>query len=455
MRRFVLVFSVAVLLLAAALPVRGQNSQDEILSIPDYGLLKSRNYAGYIPLQGNRQAYWWFVESERSPSADPVVLWLNGGPGCSSLLGLMTENGPYLIRHTGAFFNNSFGWTQQANILYLESPPGVGFSTDTPNMSTVWNDTFVAQLSYEFLLKWYAKFPTFAGNDFYIAGESYAGHYVPQLAEQILDGKDAAMKGRMRGFMVGNPCTGDPVGDGLDWCFVNVDPTLNQYLANHAFMSFDPRIQTANFTNFDPYDILVRNCESDFLAETIRWDHPVVRSYRERKVKEDEHYRQMGAVPPTYGPCNNNYMQDYLSRADVAAAIHANHVPNWQSCSPTINYPTPTTMPGVLPLYNRFFNETTWDIMFFSGDADTIVNFIQTEKIIISLNRSVKSNFSPWSYPDEFNATWTQLGGWYVKYDRVSWASVKGAGHMVAMYKPAEGYELFKSFVETGGPGRM
>jgi len=425
-----------------------QDPADQIQSLPDYGPLKSKNYAGYINLTGSRRAFWWFIESESKPQDDPVVLWLNGGPGCSSLIGLHTENGPYTIRHTGAFFNNSYGWTQKANMLYLESPPGVGFSTDTPFSLTNWNDTFVAQLNYEFLTKWYAKFPSFAGNRFYISGESYAGHYVPQLAEQILDGPDKAMLARMHGFMVGNPCTGTALGDGLDWCFQLVDPTLNQYLVNHAFMSFDPQIPTDPFANYDPYDILVRNCDNDLLADTVRWDHPVLRSYRRKRATQ-------GAVPPPYGPCNGDHLQSYLSRADVASAIHADYNPLWAQCNPIIIYPTPPTMPGVLPLYNRFFNETTWDIMIFSGDADTIVNFIQTEKIVISMNRTVKSWFMPWNYPDVYNATNTQLGGWYVKYDRVSWASVKGAGHAVPNYKPAEGYELFLSFLQTGGPGRI
>ncbi|KAG2461772.1 PPGB protein, partial [Polypterus senegalus] len=114
-----LVFSLGVL------HIQGAPESDEIKYLP--GLEKQpsfRQYSGYLNVMEDKHLHYWFVESQTNPSSSPVVLWLNGGPGCSSLDGLLTEHGPFLI----------------ANVLYLESPAGVGFSySDDKNYKT--NDT--------------------------------------------------------------------------------------------------------------------------------------------------------------------------------------------------------------------------------------------------------------------------------------------------------------------------
>ncbi len=70
-----------------------------------------------------------FTESMSDPSKDPVLIWFNGGPGCSSLLGFFQENGPWVVDDdNGTIYANPFPWNKAANVLYLESPIGVGFS---------------------------------------------------------------------------------------------------------------------------------------------------------------------------------------------------------------------------------------------------------------------------------------------------------------------------------------
>jgi len=146
------------------------------------------------------------VESQGNPETDPVVLWLNGGPGCSSLLGLLSENGPFTLQQDGATLElNPYSWNQVASIIYLESPSGVGFSySDNGNYLTGDNDT--AAGNYNFLLGFFEAFPEFASNPFYIAGESFAGYYVPQTAYAVMKGNAAGnAKINLLGFAVGNP----------------------------------------------------------------------------------------------------------------------------------------------------------------------------------------------------------------------------------------------------------
>ncbi len=74
-----------------------------------------------------------------------------------------------------------------ANVLFLESPAGVGFSySNTSSDYGNVGDKRTAEDSYAFLVNWLERFPDYKNRDFFITGESYAGHYVPQLAYTIV-----------------------------------------------------------------------------------------------------------------------------------------------------------------------------------------------------------------------------------------------------------------------------
>lgn len=410
---------------------------DLITSLPVYGQLLSKNYAGYISLGDGRKSFYWFIESENQPKTDPLLLWLNGGPGCSSLLGLMEENGPYVMRHGGNFVRNEFRWTTNTSVLYLESPAGVGFSTDSVPPIT-WNDTLTAEASYAFLNAWFEVFPEYSHHSFHIGGESYAGHYVPQLAAQVLDGSNALLKQNMKGFFVGNPCTGN-IGCG------NHDPTLDTMLKYNGFRPLQEGIPTAP-ANYDPYDLLVPTCENDQLESRVRFAHPMLDAYRARKLS---------SPPAPYGPCADTYVTAWINREDVKAAIHAEENITWVECSNTLNYNI--DLVGVVYLYERFFVEAPhWNIMIYSGLSDSIVNFVQTQTIVNGMNRTLKvKEFQPWNLPYVYNTSQTQLGGFYLEFDGLSWAGVRDSGHMVPQFNPPAAKELFTSFMTTGKPGRM
>jgi serine carboxypeptidase-like clade 2 len=136
-------------------------------------------YSGYLDAGFNKSFFYQFYYSQGNPTKDPVLLWLNGGPGCSSLLGAFTENGPFeFYENTSDLKLNPNSWNRYANVLYLESPGGVGFSQGPVNSS----DASVAQDNLVALMSFFQKFPKFQAHDFYISGESYAGIYVPRLA---------------------------------------------------------------------------------------------------------------------------------------------------------------------------------------------------------------------------------------------------------------------------------
>lgn len=138
-------------------------------------------YSGYITVNEKyqRKIFYWYVESQNDPAADPVVLWTNGGPGCSGLLGFGTEHGPFYFSSDGELSPNPYSWNKLANMLYVEQPCGVGFSYSKSSEYTT-GDSQAAADSYELILGFLERFPETKGNDFYISSESYGGHYMPQ-----------------------------------------------------------------------------------------------------------------------------------------------------------------------------------------------------------------------------------------------------------------------------------
>jgi carboxypeptidase C (cathepsin A) len=121
--------------------VKAAPSEAEMTSLPDAGPLPSKWYSGYMTVTDTKALHYVYIESLDSPDDDPVVIWLNGGPGCSSMLGLFTENGPFIFDDGETVLKpNPYPWNIKANLLYIESPALVGFSKGTGDNDYKQND---------------------------------------------------------------------------------------------------------------------------------------------------------------------------------------------------------------------------------------------------------------------------------------------------------------------------
>ena len=188
--------------------LRGPAHLDRVLKIPIAPELTSGTYSGYLYVSDTKALHYYFVESQNDVYADPLVLWTNGGPGCSSMLGLLQEHGPYVMPDVGdTFDNNPHSWNIKANVLYVEQPAGVGFSAYGSEADLTTDDLLSSSEFLTALKSFYAKFPTFKGKDLYVTGESYGGIYVPWLAKRIVDDNKAQTaedRINLKGIVVGN-----------------------------------------------------------------------------------------------------------------------------------------------------------------------------------------------------------------------------------------------------------
>ncbi|KAH7936213.1 hypothetical protein HPB52_020087 [Rhipicephalus sanguineus] len=195
--RIVLVFSTLPLLSVAF-----DQSTVEVKNLPGLeARINFRHYSGFLSGAEGRMLHYWFVESQRSPSDDPVLLWMNGGPGCSSLIGLSMELGPFRIDPSGMKVTlNPFSWNKVANIIFLEAPAGTGYSYD-PSGSNSTDDHSITEDNYRAVLEFFENFPQFKPNEFYVTGESYAGIFVPLLAQRLLEEPHGI---NLKGYTIGN-----------------------------------------------------------------------------------------------------------------------------------------------------------------------------------------------------------------------------------------------------------
>jgi len=170
------------------------------------GVDKVKQYSGYLDDNENdKHLFYWFFESRNDPKNDPVVLWLNGGPGCSSMMGLFMELGPSSIDKTGNLIHNPYSWNSNASVIFIDQPVNVGFSYSG---SAVSNTVAAGKDIYALLTLFFKQFPEYAHQPFHIAGESYAGHYVPVFASEILSHKKRNIN--LQSILIGNGIT-DPL----------------------------------------------------------------------------------------------------------------------------------------------------------------------------------------------------------------------------------------------------
>ncbi|PRP76107.1 hypothetical protein PROFUN_15436 [Planoprotostelium fungivorum] len=397
-----------------------------------------KQYAGYITVDKsiNRRLFYWFVESQSSPTDDPVVLWLNGGPGCSSLGGFFTEHGPFRPNSDGKTVSiNPYSWNRVANMLYLESPAGVGFSYSNQEEDyDLVGDKRTADDAYQFLLHFYEEYSEFQGNKFYVSGESYGGHYVPTLVERIRSGntEEDGFKIPLTGFLVGNAWTDMPL-DNLGAVF---------YWWSHGLISdqiYQSIIaQCGNFSDIGPLKRDTTGCESALSqASTVMNGINIYDIYVDvcQKSSAFKYVKQMARVGskvhqalsvdinPPYQPCIDDFTSSYLNTKEVRKAIHATETKyRWTDCSGLINYNYSDVEKSVVPLYQEFFASGDLSILVFSGDVDAIVPHTGTTRWISTLGQSIVRPWTPWTDDEQ------QVGGFVVKYKDFTFATVRNAG---------------------------
>ncbi|KAL8541346.1 hypothetical protein ACS0TY_002556 [Phlomoides rotata] len=416
---------------------------DMILELPGQPSVNFSQYSGYVTVDPTvgRALFYYFTEAEDS-SSKPLVLWLNGGklfhqlllrPGCSSIgSGAFTELGPFRVNPDGkTLWYNKYAWNNVANVVFLESPAGVGFSYSNRTSDYVTGDKQTAADAYTFLVNWLERFPEYKTRDLYITGESYAGHYVPQLADLVLQNNKITNQTaiNLKGIAIGNAYidyTDSQTGtyDHYWTSALMSDETHQGILANCNFSSseapdsevcdeFEDKAEREKGNVFT-YDIYAPLCGSNSTSPSIS----------------------------SYDPCSDDYVYAYLNTPQVQEALHANitGLPGpWEDCNNDINGDWEDPPDTVLPVIKDLMASIR--VWIYSGDTDNIIPVTTTRYSMAKMGSPVKVPWYPWYLQGE-------VGGYVVGYENVTFVTIRGAGHFVPSYQPERALAFFSSFID-------
>ena len=186
----------------------------EANGIPFYG----QYFTGYVKVNTTTNSslfYTLYSAGGNNPAAtdsnlntsNPLILWIQGGPGCSGWIGNLQELGPMTVTYDSAskaasLKVNPFSWNTNNHLLFVDQPIGTGFSFGGNGETQ--NNTVSSSIYLEnFLIRFFQIYPELVDNPFYIAGESYAGHYIPGLAARLVQNRDVN-KIKVAGIAIGN-----------------------------------------------------------------------------------------------------------------------------------------------------------------------------------------------------------------------------------------------------------
>lgn len=332
------------------------------------GVDKVKQYSGYLDDEENdKHLFYWFFESRNNPESDPVVLWLNGGPGCSSLTGLFMELGPSSVNKKLKLEYNPYSWNSNASVIFLDQPVNVGFSYSGSSVS---NTVAASKDVYALLTLFFKQFPEYAKQDFHISGESYAGHYIPVFASEILSHKKTNIN--LKSVLIGNGLT-----DGLTQyqyykpmaCGEGGWPAVLDAGECQAMENAYPRCAS-----------LIENCYNtesvwSCVPASIYCNNAMIGPYQRTGQNV---YDVRGKCEDSSNLCYSElgWISDYLNQDSVQEALGV-EVSSYDSCNFDINrnflfqgdwmQPFHRLVPGILEKI---------PVLIYAGDADYICNWL-------------------------------------------------------------------------------
>ncbi|KAG2322491.1 hypothetical protein Bca52824_015704 [Brassica carinata] len=403
--------------------IHNADSASIVKSLPGYeGPLPFELETGYVGVgeEEEVQLFYYFIKSERNPEEDPLLLWLTGGPGCSSIHGLLFENGPLTMKfelYNGTLptlVSTTYSWTKTSSIIFLDQPVGTGFSFSTQLVDPP-SDSGEARRIREFLHKWLGKHEEFISNSFYIGGDSYSGKVVPPLVQEISKGIYQGYKPtiNLQGYLLGNPVTEFE----LDWNS-RIPFAHEMALISDELYESLKRICKGKYVNVDPgnTECLKHIEEYNKYTKTV---NPFLISQPacETETPDCFKYRHLLA---TY------WANDESVRK--ALQINKESIGRWIRCN--LDIPYSYDIISSVP-YHVDNSIDGYRSLIFSGDHDLGVPYLGTQAWIKSLNYSVIDAWRPWMIN-------RKLAGYTRTYaNNMTFATIKGGGH-TAEFKPEE-----------------
>ncbi|KAI3796462.1 hypothetical protein L1987_39133 [Smallanthus sonchifolius] len=426
------------------------NSKSIVTNLPGYtGQLPFKLETGYVGVGEKEEAqlFYYFVESERNPDEDPLIFYLTGGPGCSAVITFFYQIGPLSFNFDNAPENitlasNPNSWTKMANVIFVDMPAGTGFSYATTKEASISSDSIVVKQANDFLRKFLIDHPKFWKNPLYISGISYMGIVTPIVTLEVYNANERGEQPplNVQGYILCSPLT-------------------------DKFMDFNSRVEYAHrvaLISDDTYKSAIENCRGNYVNTDETSNSICVNSLEKYKECTSdinmEHILEPLCNKSDLKPYCREYYYDFAAdwandeAVQQALNIRQGTIEKWEFFNTTMHYTEGKndTFCYAYDIDSSFFYHKklvskNCRALIFSGDHDMTFPYVGIEQWIVALSLAVDSPWEPF-YVD------SQVGGYEMTYAQngfsLTFATVKGAGHSVAQYKPKEAMVLTQRWLD-------
>jgi len=381
-------------------------------------------------------------------------MWLSGGPGCSSQLALFAENGPCAVNEDGTDTSlNPHSWHSKANAMWVDQPAGTGFSTGT---ATVVNEFGVGRNMQTFLQGFFGQLPEYQKHDFYIFGESYAGHYVPVIAHKIWkSNQDSSnIHINLKGVGIGNGLTNPEVQYGA---YAEMCHTGGAAEGGHA-----PGV--CNAATYGAMKAATPVCQAAIAACNLVPDgitnhtldgtpKPCLDAVESCNLALVTPYQASGRnvydmrIPCEHGKLCYDFdnIKKFLNTRSVKKELGTSG--SWQSCNYGVAYAFQFAGDYMKEFQNLIPDllQDGIEVLIYAGDCDYICNWLGNKAWTQKLK---------WSGATEFNNAedleWQLDGNTVAKHRNAAhfhFMQIYEAGHMVPMDQPEVSLEMVNRFI--------
>ncbi|KAL8241453.1 hypothetical protein R6Q59_014807 [Mikania micrantha] len=389
--------------------------------------------AGYVQINhtiGARMLYYFF--QSRNSKDDPVVIWLTGGPGCSSAIALFNENGPFHLTKNSSLIWNDYGWDKVSNIIYIEQPIGTGFSYSSSKKDVRNDEKGFSDDLYDFLQGFFKLHPEYVKNDLYITGESYGGHYIPAFAARINKGnkKKDGIRINLKGFAIGNGFT---------------EPGI-QFKAD---IDFALRNKLINYQDYIRINKMGPVCENATAKCGTNGKKSCLDALVICRQILDEilNIKPICAYDIRRQTCYDmSSFEELLNRASVKKALGVPQGVNFIPCSRLVYHAMMKDIMRNLEVGIPQLLEDGIKMLIYAGEYDFICNWLGNYRWVKGMK---------WSGQREFEASWViqfevdgKEAGLLKKYGPLTFLEVHDAGHMVPMDQPKVSLQMLKMWMD-------
>ena len=442
-------------------PIRNPTSVSSSGVGADNNSVNTRYYSGYFKLARTYDAHMFFFlfEARKHSDTAPVVLWMTGGPGCSSEMAVFYENGPWHLEQGEEegeirVVDNPYGWDAHSTVIFVDQPVNTGFSYSENPDDRCYDEECVSRDMVDFMYALLEARPDLRQRDFYVTGESYAGHYVPAVAYNVFlasrarknsynnnnfDSSEVSLDIQLKGLAIGNGLTYPAIQYGAYPEFAYQHGLISES-SRDRMMSLYPACKFA-LDACDDYSIAaecylaVELCQA-LMFTPIMMENPGVNVYDYRKQCEGDLCYDF------------SLLDEYLNQPDVKKSLGVPDDKDWEECNMDVHedmmsdwgHRYDTVLPEMLEAGVR--------VMIYAGDKDIICNELGNRQWVDALEWKGSKE---WQSAE--NVTWVlesgEEAGIVTQVGPLSFVSVKDAGHMVPMDQPKAALEMITKFIRN------